>query len=279
MRGPGLKAAGLDASYSGMRIERNFPVVGVPACVKQVDGLPFHAVGEKYLTAVVNGAEAMPMVLPAFGSAYEFGALFERLDGLLFTGSPSNVAAHHYDGPPDRPESPQDPQRDETTLPMIRAAIEAGLPILCICRGLQELNVALGGTLHQQVHLLPGRLDHRSPQNVPYDAKYVARHKVLLEPAGLLAKLLGRTEIEVNSLHWQAIDELGPGLLAEAHAPDGVIEAVRVARARSFALGVQWHPEYRVAENPISLAIFKAFGQACRTRAASRARAPGRAAE
>lgn len=262
-----------------MRIDHGYPTVGVPACVKQIDGLPFHAVGEKYLTAVVNGAEAMPVVLPAFGSGYEFGALFERLDGLLFTGSPSNVAAHHYDGPPDRPESPQDPQRDETTLPMIRAAIEAGLPILCICRGLQELNVALGGTLHQQVHLLPGNFDHRAPQNVPYDARYAVRHNVALEPAGQLSKLLGQSEIAVNSLHWQAIDRLAPGLLAEGHAPDGVIEAVRVAKARNFALGVQWHPEYRVAENPVSLAIFKAFGQAARARAASRARAAGRAAE
>jgi len=262
-----------------MRIDRAFPVVGVPACVKQIEGLPFHAVGEKYLTAVVNGADAMPVVIPAFGSTYEPSALFERLDGLLFTGSPSNVAAHLYDGPPDRPESPQDPQRDETTLPLIRAAIEADVPMLCICRGLQELNVALGGTLHQQIHLRTGMFDHRAPQNVGYDARYAARHKVALVPNGMLARLVGRDEIETNSLHWQAIDRLAPGLVAEGHAHDGVIEAVRVAKARNFALGVQWHPEYRVTENPVSLAIFKAFGEACRARARMRADRLGKAAE
>jgi putative glutamine amidotransferase len=262
-----------------MLIDHRYPVVGVPACVKQLDGLPFHAVGEKYLSGVLNGAAAMPVVLPAFGPAYDTAALFERLDGLLFTGSPSNVAAHLYDGPPDRPESPRDPQRDETTLPLIRAAIAAGMPILCICRGLQELNVALGGTLHQQVHMLAGKLDHRAPQNVGYDARYAPRHKVVLEPGGMLARLLGCGEIETNSLHWQAIDRLAPGLVVEGHADDGVIEAVRVAAARNFALGVQWHPEYRVTENAVSLAIFKAFGDACRVRAASRTRPAGKAAE
>jgi putative glutamine amidotransferase len=127
--------------------------------------------------------------------------------------------------------------------------------------------------------MLPGKLDHRSPQNVPYDAKYAPRHKVILEADGLLARLLDRTEIETNSLHWQAIDRLAPGLVVEGHAPDGVIEAVRVARARNFAIGVQWHPEYRVTENPVSLAIFKAFGDACRDRAVARARPAGKAAE
>jgi len=262
-----------------MRLDPAAAVVGVPACVKQNDGMPFHAVGEKYISGVLNGAEALPMLLPALGSAYDLAALFARLDGLLFTGSLSNVAAHHYDGPEDRPESPQDPQRDETTLPMIRAALAAGLPILCICRGLQELNVALGGTLHQQLHQLPGKLDHRSPQNVPYDAKYAPRHAVTFDPAGEFARILGRTEIQVNSLHWQGIDRLAPGLVAEGHAPDGVIEAVRVANARGFALGVQWHPEYRVTENPDSMALFKAFGAACRARAAERLRQPVRAAE
>lgn len=262
-----------------MRLDSTAPVVGIPACVKQIDGMPFHAVGEKYISGVLNGAEALPMLLPALGAAYELPALFSRLDGLLFTGSLSNVAPHHYDGPEDRPESPQDPQRDETTLPMIRAAISAGLPIFCICRGLQELNVALGGSLHQQLHLLPGKLDHRSPQNVPYDAKYAPRHAVFLDAAGALARILGATEIQVNSLHWQGIDRLAPGLVAEGHAPDGVIEAVHVANARNFAIGVQWHPEYRVTENPVSLAIFRAFGTACRARAAERLRQPGRAAE
>jgi putative glutamine amidotransferase len=261
------------------RIDATWPAIGIPACVKSVEELPFHAVGEKYITAVVEGAEGLPLVLPVLGETYELSSLLDRLDGLLFTGSLSNVHPRHYGGPPDRPDSPQDPQRDATTLPLIRAAIATGVPLFCICRGHQELNVALGGTLHTQVHTLAGRLDHRSPKNVPYDARYAPQHKVALEPSGMLTKILGRTEIEVNSLHWQAIDRLAPGLTVEAVAPDGVVEAVRVERARNFALGVQWHPEYRVTENPVSLALFKAFGAACRERARGRLRASGKAAE
>src|SRR5262249_49762973 len=171
------------------------------------------------------------------------------------------------------------PQRDATTLPLIRAAIAAGVPLFCICRGHQELNVALGGTLHTQVHTLAGRLDHRSPKDVSYAARYAPQHKVALEPSGLMTKILGRAEIEVNSLHWQAIDRLAPGLAIEATAPDGVIEAVRVEKAKNFALSVQWHPEYRAVENPVSLALFQAFGAACRDRARSRSGISGKAAE
>ncbi|MFZ5791359.1 MAG: gamma-glutamyl-gamma-aminobutyrate hydrolase family protein [Pseudomonadota bacterium] len=260
-------------------IDASWPVIGVPACVKQVHEMPFHAVGEKYITAVVEAAEGLPFLLPVLGEAYDLPSLIDRLDGLLLTGSLSNIQPHHYGGPPDRPDSPQDPQRDATTLPLIRAAIAAGLPIFCICRGLQELNVALGGTLHQQVHTLPGKLDHRSPQGVPYDAKYAPQHRITLDPNGTMTKILGCAEFEVNSLHWQAIDRLAPGLAIEGRAPDGVIEAVRVERAKNFAFGVQWHPEYRAAENPVSLALFRAFGAAARERAAARRRLAGRAAE
>lgn len=132
------------------RIDASWPAIGIPACVKSVEELPFHAVGEKYITAVVEGAEGLPLLLPVLGAAYELPSLLARLDGLLFTGSLSNIQPHHYGGPPDRPDSPQDPQRDATTLPLIRAAIAAGVPLFCICRGHQELNVALGGTLHTQ---------------------------------------------------------------------------------------------------------------------------------
>lgn len=261
-----------------MKIDQSWPLIGIPCCVKAVEEMPFHTVGEKYITAVVEGAGGMPMLFPSLGEAYDVKALVARLDGLLVTGSTSNIAAHHYGGPPDRPESPQDPLRDATTLPLIRAALEAGLPIFCICRGLQELNVALGGTLHQQVHALPGKLDHRSPSGVPYDARYAPQHKVILDPAGHYARILGRNEIEVNSLHWQAIDKLAPGLAVEGRAPDGVIEAVSVAGARSFALGAQWHPEYRCSTNPVSMALFQAFGAAAKAYGQAR-RGLGRAAE
>ncbi|MGH6937416.1 gamma-glutamyl-gamma-aminobutyrate hydrolase family protein [Hypericibacter sp.] len=261
------------------RIDASWPAIGIPACVKSVEELPFHAVGEKYITAVVEGAQGMPLLLPVLGEAYDLPSLLDRLDGLLFTGSLSNIHPRHYGGPPDRADSPQDPQRDATTLPLIRAAVAAGVPLFCICRGHQELNVALGGTLHTQVHTLPGKLDHRSPKNVDYDARYAPQHRIALEPTGMLTKILGRTEIEVNSLHWQAIDRLAPGLVVEAKAPDDVIEAVRVEKAKNFAFGVQWHPEYKVTENAVSLALFRAFGTACRERARARLRAPGKAAE
>jgi putative glutamine amidotransferase len=253
-----------------MHLDRTSPLIGVPACVKGIDGMPFHAVGDKYIAAVAEAAGGLPFVIPALGEIYAIDDLVARLDGLLVTGSLSNVAAHHYGGPQDRPESPQDPARDATTLPLIRAALDAGLPLFCICRGLQELNVALGGTLHQQVHTRPGAGDHRAPQNVPMDEKYGPQHPVELVPDGEISRILGTTRIEVNSLHWQAIERVADRIVVEGRAPDGVVEAVRVDGARAFALGVQWHPEYRVMENPVSLALFRAFGAAARARAAGR---------
>lgn len=252
-----------------MKIDNQAPVIGIPVCVKTIEDLPFHSVGDKYVRAVSEAAQAMPFLIPALGNDYDFDHLVERLDGLLLTGSLSNVAAHLYQGPQDRPDSPQDPHRDATTLPLIRAALKADLPLFCICRGLQELNVSLGGSLHQQVHLLRGKQDHRSVQGVPYDEKYSPRHEVRFADDGVFARITGDQVVQVNSLHWQAIDRLAPGLIAEGTTPDGLIEAVRVAQA-SFALGVQWHPEYRATENPVSTKLFAAFGAAARTRALSR---------
>ncbi len=246
------------------------PLIGVPACVKLIDDHPFHAVGEKYLTAVVDGARGVPLVVPALADRQDVADLVARRDGLLVTGSLSNVEPRHYGGPPSAEGTLHDPQRDATTLPLIRAAIEDGLPVLAICRGIQELNVALGGTLHQRVHELPGRLDHRAPTGVPREEKYRPAHPVRLTPGGLLARLAGAEEVMVNSLHAQAIDRPADGLEIEAVAPDGTIEAVRVPAAKAFAVGVQWHPEWRVTENPFYLALFEAFGKACAERAAAR---------
>jgi putative glutamine amidotransferase len=226
-------------------------------------------VGEKYITAVADAAGGLPLLIPALGQRFDLSDLVGRLDGLLFTGSPSNVAVHHYGGQPDRPDSPQDPARDAVTLPLIRAALDAGLPIFCICRGFQELNVALGGTLHTHVHDQPERMDHRAPPG-PYDERYLPRHPVKLTPGGIFARILGTAEIEVNSLHWQGVDRLADSLVVEGTAPDGTIEAVQLRNARSFALAVQWHPEYRVLENPSSVALFRAFGDAARAQAQRR---------
>jgi putative glutamine amidotransferase len=246
------------------------PVIGIPVCIKKIDGLPFHAVGEKYIAAVAFAAGGLPFLLPALGPAYDIAALVERLDGLFLTGSRSNVEPHHYGRALEREESPDDPARDATTLPLIRAALEQGVPLLAVCRGLQELNVALGGTLHQQVHLVEGKLDHRMKQGVPYEEAYGPRHSVAIVPGGMLARILAVATIEVNSLHWQAIDRPAPRIQPEAMAPDGVIEAASVKDARTFALGVQWHPEYRATDNPVSMAIFRAFGEAASARARQR---------
>jgi putative glutamine amidotransferase len=254
-----------------MKFDSHSPLIGIPVCARDLDGHPFHMVGEKYITGVGLGAGGLPMLIPALGDAFDPRDLVRRLDGLLVTGSPSNVAVNLYGGAPDRPDSPQDPKRDATTLPLIRAAVEDGLPLFCICRGIQELNVAFGGTLHTRVHeQQPEAFDHRAPQG-EMEVKYGPRHAVELTADSEIARLVGSRRIEVNSLHWQAIDRLGERLAVEGRAPDGVIEAVRVADARSFALGVQWHPEWQVLQNPVSVTLFRAFGDAARRRAEQRA--------
>ena len=246
-------------------------LVGLPACFKQLDGMPFHAVGAKYIEAVARAAEAEPYVIPALGGFFDLPALVHRLDGLLLTGSPSNVHPAHYATPATPEHEPHDAARDETTLPLIHEALGQGVPLLAICRGMQELNVALGGSLHPRVHELPERLDHRRPKHDDLDVQYGPRHKVDLVPGGHFAALAGSREIMVNSLHWQGIDRLAARLKVEAVAPDGTIEAVSVEGARAFALGVQWHPEYRPLENPFSAKLFAAFGRAARGRARERA--------
>jgi putative glutamine amidotransferase len=254
------------------------PVIGIPCCARAINEHPFHVVGEKYITAVAEAAAGLPLLVPALGAGIDPADLLGRLDGLFLTGSRSNVEPHHYAGEPSREGTAHDPQRDATTLPLIRAAIAADVPILAVCRGIQELNVALGGTLHQLVHEVPGRRDHRSPPGT-IEEKYAHRaHPVSLTRGGLLERLAGASEVLINSLHAQGIDRLAPCLAVEAVAPDGQIEAVRAPASR-FVVGVQWHPEFRVAEHPFSAALFAAFGAACRARAeAGPTRRPARAA-
>lgn len=245
-------------------------VVGISACVRTIGSHPFHAAGDKYVVAVSHGAEALPVILPSLGGWYDPADLLERVDGLLFTGSPSNVEPHLYQGAPSVPGTDHDPQRDATTLPLIRAAIDAGVPLLCICRGIQELNAALGGTLHQRIQELPGRRDHRERPELETAQRYAPVHDVALVPGGFFASLSGATSLHVNSLHEQGIDRLAARLRVDATAPDGIVEAVTVRDAPGFALGVQWHPEWRFWENAVSRALFAAFGDACRTRAGRR---------
>ncbi len=251
------------------------PVIGVSACLKQGENAPFHSVLDRYVEAVRVGAGALPVILPALGTIEALDALLARLDGVLLTGSPSNVCPSHYGGPPPRAGNLADPRRDATTLPLIRRAIERGVPLFAICRGIQELNVALGGSLHQYLHEVPGRADHRSDKSRPWAERYAPRQEVRVQPGGVLDRLLdGADVLLVNSLHAQGIDRLAGGLRVEAVAPDGTIEAVSVVGAANFALGVQWHPEWNVARDAISRRLFAAFGAAARERGAARARAP-----
>jgi putative glutamine amidotransferase len=227
----------------------------------------FHMVGEKYARAVIDAAGAAPLLIPSLAEELRFDELLERLDGLLFTGSPSNVEPHLYQGPPSAPGTLHDPARDATTLPLIRKAVAAGVPVFGICRGFQEMNVAFGGTLHQRVHEVPGYLDHRDDGSQPLEVQYGPAHEVALEPNGMLRALSSDDRIRVNSLHSQGIERLGGELAVEARAPDGLIEAFRVARAPCFAIAVQWHPEWQVMSNTFSRALFAAFGAAAAERA------------
>ena len=224
-----------------------------------VDGMAMHTVNDEYVIALRDGAGALPLLIPSTDAPLDIGAVLEAVDGLLFTGAPSNVAPGHY-GQGARPGTEQDEVRDATTLPLLRAAIERGKPLLAICRGFQELNVALGGSLHQHVHELPGRLDHREPPDASRDAEYAPAHEVMITSDGILARLSGLPRAMVNSLHHQGVDRLAPVLTVEAIALDSQIEAVSMPSAKAFLLGVQWHPEWKMAADPLSRAIFAGFG-------------------
>ncbi len=233
-------------------------VVGIPACTKLISNYIQHATPARYGAALVAAAGAIPILIPPEGEAML--PLLDRLDGVLFNGSPSNVAPMRYGADFDATPDFHDPERDATTLPLIRAVLERGMPMLCICRGVQELNVALGGTLFQEVHNLSGRMDHRAGEG-SREQLFALKHSVKL--TGSMARIAGADAIQVNSLHGQGIDQLAKGLVVEAVAPDGIIEAVRVENARNFAIGVQWHPEWEVTHFPDRLRLFQAFGEAC----------------
>jgi putative glutamine amidotransferase len=195
-------------------------VVGIPACTKLISNYIQHATPARYGAALMAASQAIPVLIPPEGEAML--ALLDRLDGVLFNGSPSNVAPMRYGADFDATPEFHDPERDATTLPMIRAVLERGLPMLCICRGVQELNVALGGTLIQEVHKQAGRMDHRAGEG-SREQLFALKHSVKL--SGSMARISGAEEIQVNSLHGQGIDQLADGLAVEAVAPDGTIEA------------------------------------------------------
>ncbi len=243
------------------------PVIGLPADRRLIGRHPFHAVGEKYIRAVMEAAGAIPFLIPSVGDELDLDEILAHVDGVLFTGSPSNVEPHRYRGPASAPGTLHDPDRDATTLPLIPRAVASGVPVLGICRGFQEMNVAFGGTLHQRVHEVAGLMDHRDDESLPLEEQYGPAHEVILEPGGLLRGLAGTDRVRVNSLHSQGVEQLGSDLAVEARAPDGLIEAFRVSGAPRFAVAVQWHPEWKVMSNDFSRALFAAFGAASREHA------------
>jgi len=264
------------------------PLVGISACLKENGrGGWHHTVSDKYVQAAVRAVGALPVLVPAIGPAFgdeaalvgDLDHLLDGLDGVLLTGSPSNVEPHHY-GKESREGTLHDPARDATTLPLIRRTIDRGVPLFAICRGLQEVNVALGGSLHQHVHEIEGRRDHRSPRSPDMDVNYAPTHDIDIVEGGLLHRLLGERRVRVNSLHAQGVDVLAPRARLEAVCcEDGQVEALSVPDARGFALALQWHPEHRALENPVSMKLFNAFAAACRARMAARAGTLLRAAE
>jgi putative glutamine amidotransferase len=235
---------------------------------------PAYYLTQKYVDPVVDIMECLPMVLPPLGNRIEIADVLDHIDGLLLTGSPSNIEPHHYGQAPADPNSPSDPPRDALTLPLLRAAIERGVPVLAICRGFQEINVALGGTLHQAVHDVPGMLDHREDHSAPLSIQYGPAHEMTAVPGSLLENIIGQRVWQVNSVHGQGVAQLAPSLVPQAVAPDGLIEAFTLRDPRSFLLGVQWHPEWQATENPVSVRMFTAFADACRAYAVRRANAP-----
>lgn len=244
------------------------PLIGVTACRVPTEDSAAQRVGEKYVTVVTDEIGACPVLIPALASGIDPEVLVRRLDGILLTGSPSNVDPAHYQGIPSGNPAEHDVARDAVTLPLIRAAVAAGVPLLGLCRGMQEINVAFGGSLAQRLHEDVQRLDHRMRREVPYDWKYRKAHPIETTPGGLLARIAGPGPHMVNSLHGQGVDRPGPRVRVEATAPDGVVEAVSIADAPGFVLGVQWHPEWPRPCRGIDQAVFRAFAAAVQARIA-----------
>lgn len=240
------------------------PIIAIPADIREFDGTTWHAAQNQYVRAALKVADVMSFIIPAFEEGNDTDAILDRVDGLLVSGSATNVHPALYGAKARDSDGPFDPARDATTLPLIRRALERGIPLLAICRGIQELNVALGGTLASEIHEQPGVWDHRKPADVDRDAAFSIRQSVKIAEGSCIARYLGPGDIMVNSLHRQAISKTAPRLQVEATADDGTIEAVSVIGSRAFAVGVQWHPEYWAETDAPSRALFEAFGDAVR---------------
>ncbi len=241
-------------------------LVAVVADVRTADGYTWHAAAQTYLDALALVAGLQPVIVPSLAS-FEAGGLLARVDGLLSTGSRSNVHPARYGAAETEAHGPFDEARDAVSLALLRGAVERGLPTLALCRGFQEMVVAWGGTLTPALHEEPGRFDHRAPVSTDQAVRFALAHEITVAPGGRLEAIAGPGPHMVNSLHRQGAVTLGTGLRVEATAADGTVEAVSVADADAFAMGFQWHPEYWAATDPLSRTLFEAFGDAVRLRA------------
>jgi len=249
------------------------PVVGVIGNSHKVENSRFttQMCGERNLRAVAEVAGALPLVFAGCVGLTDIGTLLDTVDGVLLTGARANVHPSHFNTEPDPKHEPYDERRDSVALEVARACVARGVPVFGICRGLQEMNVAFGGSLHPEIREIPGRMNHRMPRlengEIHPDplVVFADRHEVALTPGGTFARLLGCEKIRVNSLHGQGILEPGGRVVIEGIAEDGTYEAIRIADAQAFALGVQWHAEYDPQVNPINRKLFEAFGEALTT--------------
>lgn len=239
------------------------PIVVIVADIREFDAERWHCVPDQYLAAVSKVANVLPLFLPALGEDIDIDALLDRVDGVMLSGSKANVHPSNFGVEPHERFEPYDQDRDATSLPLTRAAIERGVPFFAICRGVQEMNVALGGSLKAKIHEDEGVLDHRAPTTEIRDQLFAIAHTVTTREGGCVERVIG-AQPRVNSLHEQAIDVVAPRLQVEATADDGTVEAVSVIDAKDYAVGVQWHPEYWAESDATSRRLFEAFGNAVR---------------
>ena len=228
------------------------------------DQYPTHAGGQMNSEAIAEVSDCVPLVIPADPRYASTGELLETFDGFLFTGGRPNVHPEEYGEDETEAHGAFDRSRDAVSLPLVRACVERGQPFLGICRGFQEVNVAMGGSLYPEIRDLPGRMNHRMPPDGTLEEKFALRHIVKFSDGGPFHRLMGAREVMTNTLHGQGIKTPGARVVIDGHAEDGTPEAVYIADAPGFTLSVQWHPEYRAAQDPVSRPLFKGLGQAAR---------------
>jgi putative glutamine amidotransferase len=246
--------------------EINLPVVGILCDHEHVGPHPFHMSGNKYIQAVIQAANCVPILIPAIASQTNFLQLLNLVDGILLPGGYSMVDPLNYQEAAAPNETKLDIDRDQTSFGLIKQAVASGVPIFGICRGFQEMNVAFGGSLHQKLHEHDVFQEHRENKNLSLDDQYEDSHKVMVTPSGQLSKIVVANEMNVNSLHTQGVDRLADNLAVEAVSEDGLCEAFSVIDAKAFSMAVQWHPEWKVMQNSKNAKLFAAFGRACKVR-------------